>query len=275
MNCSTLRLVTDACSSRGAKSHLLASRVSSVVTRKKKSSNMKNKDAQFVACMGIALSWSAIDSALAWHGDLEGSDAMIDLIMNLLHPTDDLAVAVTEVTSEAGCGDFDDYLGNGSGHAEHWVCEGNQAIAPMTRMFSDEVCNESSCYAYQPNHPPQGVAIALDAITLLRNDGTIRKDSCLSLVGDSTETLRLLYSGVDGSGSAAACNAKERRDLVANFASLFSDCGGSECPGGLFHAFRTGDSSGTTSVFKDLVGIFLQRRSEQRPRSHTTVLQRQ
>lgn len=201
--------------------------------------------------------------------DMEGSDTLYCIVETLMRPMGErpedldperrrnleaLAQAIGIVTNDQGCGDVE-YFGTGSDSGEQAACRGSQDLVPMSRVFSAWVCDSDGCPSSDAGTTPSGVAIAGDAITLVRNSGTSDKNRCVNLRGEAMTTLRILYSG-DGTGSPTSCDSQERRDLVSRFSALFEDCDQtSDCELGMTNAYRRGDTSGTTSVFKDLVGI--------------------
>jgi hypothetical protein len=76
------------------------------------------------------------------------------------------------------------------------------------------------------------------------------------------DVLRIIYSGLlhDGTGLATGtkdCSGDVRKSLLANYSAIFE--GGCSalgtCTGGLNHAFRRDDLSGTTDTFIKLVGL--------------------
>jgi hypothetical protein len=77
------------------------------------------------------------------------------------------------------------------------------------------------------------------------------------VIQDSLDVLRLVYGGMDHEATPAFdCNGNVRRSLVKNWASLFAgSCASGNCTGGLTHAWRRSDLSGTTDAFVSLVGF--------------------
>jgi hypothetical protein len=167
------------------------------------------------------------------------------------------------------------YAGGGTGAGEAAIVAGTQQIAPMSRAMT-------SCGG--TNSAADGMLFGKDAIVVLtgsaqsqacggghaaRTAGVAPTNPFADLAGTGTawkNTLRTLYAGTDGSGSAAACGATDRRNLINSYASIFQggcttapNCnfnrlGSPVTSGAIKHIFRRDDASGTTDTFKSLVG---------------------
>lgn len=173
--------------------------------------------------------------------DYDGSDTLITVTNYLI--------------DNYPCGDID-YLGNGSSAGETAMCDGNQVTAPMSRALrQSKVCAGGSCAASAPN--PMNREIGWDGLAVARHRPDT--DQCNDLGGAQWDTtLRTIYGGVDGSGSFAACDDPARHQLLNNYDEVFNRAGlgcGTESCTELRHAYRRGERSGTTGVFKSLVGV--------------------
>lgn len=146
------------------------------------------------------------------------------------------------------------YLGNGSGDGEAALCAGTQDLAPMSRTLkSSKVCAGGSCAANATD--PCGIAVAGDSIAIVRSNGGTDDNCNNDIANVAVDKLKLIYGGTDGSGSKAACEAAERVNFVNDWNAMYADsCTSTEC-NQLHRAFRRGDTSGTTSVFKKRTGI--------------------
>ena len=75
-------------------------------------------------------------------------------------------------------------------------------------------------------------------------------------LADSIDLLRLVYGGMHHDGTTFDCNGNVRRTLIKSWNTLFTAaCGTAQCTGGLTHAWRRSDLSGTTDAFVSLVGF--------------------
>lgn len=167
------------------------------------------------------------------------------------------------------------YAGGGTGAGETAIVNGTQQIAPMSRAMT-------SCGGTNSN--ADGMIFGKDAIVVAtgsavsqncggghaaRTAGTAPTNPFADVLGTGDawkNTLRTLYAGTDGSGSAAACGATDRRTMIGNYANIFQggctgapNCGfvrlGSNVSStAIKHIFRRDDVSGTTDTFRSLVG---------------------
>ena len=167
--------------------------------------------------------------------------------------SDTLELVAKQVTASCA-GVSEQYLGGGSGTGESAMFAGTQDIAPMSRLLNAPLAD--SCR----------INIADDAIGVWRSPSS----SCTN-IGDggagtsAKDVLRLLYFGLgtaDGNGSAipvvngvpSGCSSAARANLINNWNSIFA-CSGTECTGGLRHAFRRDDTSGTTDTLRAALGV--------------------
>ena len=167
--------------------------------------------------------------------------------------SDTLELVAKQVTA-ACSGVTEQYLGGGSGTGESAMFSGTQDIAPMSRLLNAPLSD--SCR----------INIGDDAIGVWRSPSS----SCTNIGNGSAGTsakdvLRLLYFGLgtaDGNGSAvpvvngvpSGCSSAARASLISNWNSIFA-CSGTECTGGLRHAFRRDDTSGTTDTLRGALGV--------------------
>ena len=159
---------------------------------------------------------------------------------------------------------------------------GTQSIGPMSRNFrpaeSCAAAGNPNCGtqvlgqfpSWQPQIPNVGGLDAAVIITrnqaarftnfnlpLLPTDSTKANPNTTGLTcnfgtpGGGTncydELLQVLLSGVDGTGSTAACSDPKRVQALADFSSAF--------PGVIRHLYRRDDNSGTTNTFQDKVNV--------------------
>ncbi|HEY6880159.1 MAG TPA: hypothetical protein VI299_19175, partial [Polyangiales bacterium] len=182
----------------------------------------------------VALIGSGVSVASAQN--IQGSDTL-ELVAK------DVIAACTESPALA-------YVGGGSGTGESAMTlnPGTQDFAPMSRLLNTPAAD--SCR----------INIADDAIGIWRSPST----TC-SNIGDAAAPasatgakalLRTIYFGctTDASSCTPDCGGTARRNLISNWNTIFG-CSGSECTTGLRHAFRRDDTSGTTDVFRDRLGI--------------------
>lgn len=175
--------------------------------------------------------------------------------------SDTLSPIIEALLATEQCGDIN-YLAEGSGAGQDAMVAGTQQTAPMSSSMDEDVCNPNGTHA----------VIARDKLVVVRNNKGSDKTCETSFVGDVAgyssdvpawaEALQLVYGGVNGAGTAEACGGSGRDNadhprvkLLNNFSSLFSNsCASGECTE-LRFAFRRGDKSGTTKVFKKLTGV--------------------
>jgi hypothetical protein len=203
--------------------------------------------------------------------DLAGSDTLEDLTIALIN--------------SGSCGTGLNYVDGGSGSGENAMIAGTQQIAPMSRKVNSTTsatCNATGegmffamdaisvvvdsaqteqCGSGSHIHAPRGDAFSADGTTrVVPTPGSAPPAATYSDLGtDWASKLLALYSG-DGTGSNAACSSNATRvALAGNYKSLFPNgcAGGSghaNTCGAIKHVFRRGDSSGTTDLFKTIVG---------------------
>lgn len=172
--------------------------------------------------------------------------------------SDTVEPVIKELVASGSCGSIT-YKGEGSGAGQAAVLAGTQQTAPMSSSLdADDVC------ANFPNAVQ--AAIGVDKLIVTRNNGDANSTCDTQFVSDVAgydpakgpawgEALQLVYGGKDGAGTSAACSDDLRKNLVENWGSLWANgCADGDCDA-LRFAFRRGDSSGTTKVFKKILGI--------------------
>jgi ABC-type phosphate transport system substrate-binding protein len=160
------------------------------------------------------------------------------------------------------------YVGGGSGTAESALTSNVQAIGPMSRNFSQTVLTAHPTWA--PN--VQG-CVALDAAVIVTKNVATRAKNLVAPnapnVAEQTnkaipnvtsaytpgvpgsgysQLIELIVSGIDGSGSTAACSDPRRVQAVADFAAA------NNVPT-LDTFYRRDDNSGTTNIFQDKMAV--------------------
>jgi cysteine-rich repeat protein len=187
----------------------------------------------------------------------------------------------------------------------------HQWAAPMSKMMTNGVCGTTGTSVFGANNGTSaqnasGIVIGMDAVDIyssttsggasacstpndgtnsLTSDGLVSSGSSSAIFGGGGTNsqnwkwaLALLYGGLDYSSPASGtgfnlpdCNSTARRNLVANWSTLFQNncgngnavcsdathkalgAGGTATP--LWHAFRRDDASGTSDVFSAILGI--------------------
>jgi ABC-type phosphate transport system substrate-binding protein len=155
------------------------------------------------------------------------------------------------------------YEGGGSGVGAGQMGLGTQEIAPMSRgLKSGEFCGLTPQFAAD-------LLIGIDGVAIVTSTASSCSTSTVNQVGKATigtytlgatagipasiDALRILYMGLDQTG-ARDCNSTLRKSLIHSWTNLFTTdptCGGGDahCTGGITHAWRRSDASGTTDGF--------------------------
>jgi hypothetical protein len=216
--------------------------------------------------------------------DLMGSDTLEALTRDLvtsdcrsfLPPPNDTTV---DSSNNSQLKAFLNYVGGGSGTAASAMISqltgGSQQVAgPMSRAFNAAECNTAESAKPGTKATAQGVVIGLDGIVVVSDSQ--HTETCgggHTVHGDDSQPgpkfsnlpvitatwkqqLKTLYTGYDAANSAQDCKSAARQALAADYKSMF-DAGCTDstvCPGGMTHAFRRGDRSGTTDTFLSLIG---------------------
>lgn len=187
---------------------------------------------------------------------IKGTNAAAEVIDKLVNPTGELA----NLLREGECGRIDyPIFADGSAEGEKALCEGKQIVAPMIRRFDAAICNT----ACKSRVTGASQALMIDsAVVVVRNNGAndATCDTAITTGDDASATsavnlLKIIYAGVDGSGSQAACNDPVRLNLVNNWGKIWNnDCASGSCSE-LHHAFRRADIADVTQRFNLLAGI--------------------
>jgi hypothetical protein len=129
--------------------------------------------------------------------------------------------------------------------------------------FGDDA---AACTAFHASAttPNTGNTFVNNGVGRLRTSGSLSTGTPITSWKD---VIRLVYTGCTPGQTAAACAATDRvtrcggadrTALINNWGDLFQGvaCTGSAgCAGGLRHAYRRDDASGTTGVFLELLGV--------------------
>ena len=206
----------------------------------------------------------------------KGSDTLFTITQEVLQPANcPGAVGLT-------------YLGGGSGTGETALTTGAQTVAPMSRFLagSSAVCTTAAADGFQA----QGLVFALDGVGVFGNTGTAGATACQGAAGTNStctpttpnvgfaynttvaggangtytfsnwkDVLKILYAGVAHSGAAAGdqgCSGAIRAFLANNYGQNFevANCATGTCTQ-IRHIFRRDDSSGTSDIFSQLLGL--------------------
>jgi cysteine-rich repeat protein len=201
--------------------------------------------------------------------------------------SDTLFNVTTQAIAAAGLLPASAYIGGGSGNAESAMKAGKQVIGPMSRMMKgSNPCGFNGTNGSGATSA-SSVVIGLDAVDMLSASVAGAAAACNG-TADNTGTglaysgttgvfagsnagqtwkwaLALVYGGKDLSpGGVTDCNSAARQALVANWSKLFQNgcangagaaCSAAPVSGGLWHAYRRDDTSGTSDVFSSLLGL--------------------
>lgn len=199
---------------------------------------------------------------------LNGSDTLYDVTQSVLASC---ATAFPDFTTNAIT-----YTGGGSGTGALQMTNNNQQLAPMSRALK----NSEYCSAAAPASPAltEALLVGIDGVAVLAN----RANSCSTTTAngfgatgvfdvtadglpvsasnpaigtyqfnDAIDALKVLYFGLTHDNQYN-CASPVRKTLIKQWNKLFtSDCaaGNGVCTGGLTHAWRRSDLSGTTDAF--------------------------
>ena len=141
------------------------------------------------------------------------------------------------------------YIDGGSGAGQTALVNGTQSVAPMSRLLDGAACTS-------PGGPQECMIVARDGVTIYA-PGNCADCEAGGVANIATNTLRTIYGGTDGTGAQAPCAAAARQTLAASWAEVVTGetgtCESGNCA--LYHAYRRDDVSGTTGVFKTMVGV--------------------
>ena len=221
--------------------------------------------------LGIAAALAAMSFGQQAYGqaappwNLNGSDTWHDVIVQALTtanancPGTNLTNTISNLV----------YLGGGSGTAETNMGNNAQSIGPMSRNFKQAVLTAHPTWA-----PTLQNVGGLDAVVIITKNTTkrIKNIQLPTPVGVSnqaatndplaacslgvtgpcyTQLLEVVLSGIDGSGSVAACSDQRRVQAVLDLAAA-------QGVTTIDHFYRRDDNSGTTNtIFEKInVGLF-------------------
>jgi ABC-type phosphate transport system substrate-binding protein len=215
---------------------------------------------------------------------LNGSDTLYDVTQSVL------TSCGTQFSDFAGTGTT--YNGGGSGVGEANMQTQIQELAPMSRALKSGVyCAPSATLAPAASAGlTEGLLVGIDGVAIVANktntcSGTTLNNvgalpsapmtvtdtglvggpapsSCPGCVGstyaiaDSFDALKVLYFGLTHDNSYN-CASPVRKTLIRQWKNFFSlDCaaGDGTCGGGITHAWRRSDLSGTTDAFYNILG---------------------
>ncbi len=209
------------------------------------------------------------------------STASAQFFDNNMRGSDTLFTFMNDLVTELGIADADlHYAGSGSGNGQTDIIAGDQELAPMSRFNNNAACTAGTAPATAGCW-----RVGRDLITIYGNEGS----ACDALVYNETLTvgdangngsvdcpgctgagsnefstsdwrtvLRVVFAGqlATPANTTRDCNSDIRHTLVNNWDTLFKDsCAAGNCTGGLRHAFRRDDFSGTTDSFLELLSL--------------------
>ena len=235
----------------------------------------------------LLLGASATGIGAAANNKLEGSDTLKDLTKEVLRTcaaaagldyvgggsgTAEVAFVAVNPTQEIG--PMSRFLGNGACRGgknlttAHGLVVAHDGLAIVTE--GDGGANDPVCASGQVNTTGSIAVTKADGTPALNCPGcepgtntyNFKSPPTAAANGGWKDVLRLVYAGQTHDGTTLTngtidCASDVRRTLVNNFGSLFQGGCGSlgECSGGLNHAYRRDDLSGTTDTFASLVGL--------------------
>jgi ABC-type phosphate transport system substrate-binding protein len=201
---------------------------------------------------------------------LNGSDTLFDVTQAVISSC---ATAFGDFTANGVT-----YAGGGSGTGAGQMIANAQQIAPMSRALK----NSEYCSAAAPAGPAltEALLVGIDGVAVLANqtnscstttpnnvgisgafDVTSDGTAAGTVVGtytftDSLDPLKVLYFGFTHDG-VYDCASPTRKTLIRQWKNFFTtDCpaGNGTCAGGITHAWRRSDLSGTTDAFVSVLG---------------------
>jgi ABC-type phosphate transport system substrate-binding protein len=216
-------------------------------------------------------------------GDVDGNNLNLNGSDTLYDVTQAVISTCNTTFSDFGANKIA-YLGGGSGVGAGAMGLGDQKVSPMSRALkgggSGEYCavagtsptnasgllvgvdgvailaNQINSCSTDGTMPPNGVGQVSSAMTVY-TDGTVPSGAtgAVYTFADSFDALKVLYFGLTND-KAYDCNSSTRKTLIRQWHNLFkTDCaaGDNTCSGGLTHAWRRSDLSGTTDAFVSIL----------------------
>jgi hypothetical protein len=217
---------------------------------------------------------------------LNGSDTLFDVTQAVLTSC---TTQFTDFSTNAIS-----YLGGGSGAGSGQMDLGLQEVSPMSRALkSTEYCSIATVAGVSTPPSPglsEGLLVGIDGVAIVANKtntcvgstainvgittpvavtdtglaGGPAPSSCPGCTGssytfaDSFDALKVLYFGLTHDTPATYnCASPVRKTLIRQWTNFFSsDCaaGDGTCSGGITHAWRRSDLSGTTDAFYNILG---------------------
>ena len=164
------------------------------------------------------------------------------------------------------CDDDPNFPGTTNNQAEGLAfCADGLVIVGNNDSIGAFGADAASCSAFfaSSTTPNDGNTYPDRGVGALRSSGALGSGYVIS---DWKDVLRLVYTGctnADGVCAAATnrvtrCGSAVRQEVVSNWGNLFQGVACSQstgCPTGLRRAYRRDDSSGTTGVFLELLGV--------------------
>ncbi|MDB4981905.1 MAG: hypothetical protein JWM82_2657 [Myxococcales bacterium] len=201
---------------------------------------------------------------------LNGSDTLFDVTQSVITSC---ATAFGDFTANGIT-----YAGGGSGTGAGQMVGNIQQIAPMSRALK----NSEYCSAAAPASPAltEALLVGIDGVAVLANRTNSCSTTTANNVGvtgsfattadgtaagapvgtytftDSFDPLKVLYFGLTHDG-VYDCASPTRKTLIRQWNKFFTtDCpaGNGTCTGGITHAWRRSDLSGTTDAFVSVLG---------------------
>jgi ABC-type phosphate transport system substrate-binding protein len=201
---------------------------------------------------------------------LNGSDTLFDVTQSVITSC---ATAFGDFTANGIT-----YAGGGSGTGAGQMIANVQQIAPMSRALK----NSEYCSVAAPGGAglTEALLVGIDGVAVVANQATSCSTTTPNNVGvsgafditsdgtaagtvvgsytftDSMDALKVLYFGLDHSGNYD-CGSSLRKTVIKQWNKFFTtDCpaGNGTCTGGITHAWRRSDLSGTTDAFVSVLG---------------------
>lgn len=205
---------------------------------------------------------------------LYGSDTLFNIMNNLVGQ---LGIAPADLI----------YAGGGSTGGQNALVANTQDIAPMSRFLNTAGCSGApagaGCWRIGKDllavigndgqacttglvWSDAAAPVSLTVDPLANGNTTLECPNCTGTGGDQytfsdwRTVLRVLYAGQHATGTGTTankiCTSDVRATLVRSWTNLFKDgCATGACAGGLRHAYRRDDLSGTTDSFLDLLQL--------------------
>jgi hypothetical protein len=241
------------------------------------------------AIAAFVLVGSGAAGAAAIGGQYQGSDTQFQVTAAVL-----AAAGLTPANAYIGGGSGNAASAMTGSLPPYLAAHATQQTGPMSRMLTNEahVCGFNSGTSGSSDTSASGIVLGLDAVAIWSAHAAGGAAACngtadntgygLAYSGSSATVfggggtqnwkwiLALLYGGKDYSNPAtpADCGSAARQTLVSNWTNIFQSAAAHGCSnavsqcsaagptkGGLWHAFRRDDASGTSDVFASILGL--------------------